>query len=50
LPPGRRGEVFGALQALGYRANEFEAILSALDESKPTPDLIKEALAAMRRK
>lgn len=50
LPPGRRGEVYGALQALGYRANEFEAILSALDESKPTPDLIKEALAAMRRK
>ncbi|MGA7742663.1 MAG: Holliday junction branch migration protein RuvA [Polyangia bacterium] len=50
VPSGRRGEVFGALQALGYRANEFEAILSALDESKPTPDLIKEALAAMRRK
>ena len=50
VPPGRRGEVFGALQALGYRANEFEAILAALDESKPTPDLIKEALAAMRRK
>ena len=50
LPPGRRGEVFGALQALGYRASEFEAILSALDESKPAPDLIKEALAAMRRK
>jgi Holliday junction resolvasome RuvABC DNA-binding subunit len=50
MPPGRRGEVYGALQALGYRANEFEAILSALDESKPTPDLIKEALAAMRRR
>ena len=50
VPAGRRGEVFGALQALGYRVNEFEAILSALDESKPTPDLIKEALAAMRRK
>ena len=49
-PPGRRGEVFGALQALGYRPSEFEAILSALDESKPAPDLIKEALAAMRRK
>jgi holliday junction DNA helicase RuvA len=50
VPPGRRGEVYGALQALGYRANEFESILPALDESKPTPDLIKEALAAMRRK
>lgn len=50
LPAGRRGEVAGALQALGYRPNEFEAILPALDESKPTPDLIKEALAAMRRR
>jgi Holliday junction DNA helicase RuvA len=50
VPPGRRGEVYGALQALGYRPNEFESILPALDESKPTPDLIKEALAAMRRK
>ena len=50
LPPGRRGEVAGALQALGYRPNEFEAILPTLDESKPTPDLIKEALAAMRRR
>jgi len=50
VPPGRRGEVYGALQALGYRPNEFESVLSDLDESKPTPDLIKEALAAMRRK
>lgn len=50
LPPGRKGEVYGALQALGYRPNEFEAILPTLDESKPTPDLIKEALAAMRRR
>jgi Holliday junction DNA helicase RuvA len=50
LPPGRKGEVYGALQALGYRANEFEAILPTLDENKPTPDLIKEALAAMRKR
>jgi Holliday junction DNA helicase RuvA len=50
LPAGRRGEVAGALQALGYRPNEFEAVLPTLDESKPTPDLIKEALAAMRRR
>ena len=50
LPPGRKGEVYGALQALGYRANEFESILPTLDENKPTPDLIKEALAAMRRR
>jgi Holliday junction DNA helicase RuvA len=50
VPAGRRGEVYGALQALGYRAHEFESVLLALDEGKPTPDLIKEALAAMRRK
>jgi Holliday junction resolvasome RuvABC DNA-binding subunit len=50
VPLGRRGEVYSALQALGYRVNEFGAVLSTLDESKPTPDLIKEALAAMRRK
>jgi Holliday junction DNA helicase RuvA len=50
VPPGRRGEVYGALQALGYRPSEFESVLSGLDESKPTPDLIKDALAAMRRK
>jgi len=29
---------------------EFESVLPALDESKPTPDLIKEALAALRKK
>jgi holliday junction DNA helicase RuvA len=50
LPSGRKGEVFGALQALGYKPSEFEAILPTLDENKPTPDLIKEALAAMRRR
>jgi Holliday junction DNA helicase RuvA len=50
VPAGRRGEVYGALQALGYRTHEFESVLSTLDESKPTPDLIKEALAAMRKK
>jgi Holliday junction resolvasome RuvABC DNA-binding subunit len=50
VPAGRRGEVFGALQALGYRVIEFESVLPALDESKPTPDLIKEALAALRKK
>jgi Holliday junction DNA helicase RuvA subunit len=50
LPSGRKGEVFGALQALGYKPNEFEAILPMLDENKPTPDLIKEALAAMRKR
>jgi Holliday junction DNA helicase RuvA len=50
VPAGRLGEVYGALQALGYRPSEFESIMPGLDESKPTPDLIKDALAAMRRK
>jgi Holliday junction DNA helicase RuvA len=50
VPPGRLGEVHGALMALGYKPVEFEAFLPKLDPSQPTPDLIKQALAALRRK
>jgi Holliday junction DNA helicase RuvA len=50
VPAGRRGEVHGALTALGYKPAEFEALLPTLDESQPVADLIKQALAAMRRK
>jgi Holliday junction DNA helicase RuvA len=50
IPAGRRGEVYGALVALGYKPGEFESLLSSLDESLPASDLIKQALAAMRRK
>jgi holliday junction DNA helicase RuvA len=50
IPAGRLGEVHGALVALGYRPPEFEALLGDLDPDKPTADLIKLALAALRRK
>jgi len=50
LPPGRLGEVYGALLALGYKPAEFEALLPGLDASQPAADLIKQALAALRRK
>lgn len=50
VPAGRLGEVHGALTALGYKPSEFDAILSKLDDSHPVTDLIKQALAALRRK
>ncbi len=50
VPSGRRGEVYGALVALGYKPGEFESFLPALDDNLPAADLIKQALAAMRRR
>jgi Holliday junction DNA helicase RuvA len=50
VPPGRLGEVHGALVALGYKPVEFEAVLPKLDPAQPVADLIKQALAALRRK
>ena len=50
VPAGRMGEVHGALTALGYKPSEFDAVLSKLDDSHPVTDLIKQALAALRRK
>jgi holliday junction DNA helicase RuvA len=50
VPPGRMGEVYGALTALGYKPNEFDAILAKLDEKQHVTDLIKQALAHLRRK
>ncbi len=50
IPSGRLGEVHGALVSLGYRPSEFEGVLDGLDAEQPTPDLIKQALAALRRK
>jgi Holliday junction DNA helicase RuvA len=50
VPPGRIGEVHGALTALGYKPSEFDAVLSKLDETQHLADLIKQALAALRRK
>jgi holliday junction DNA helicase RuvA len=50
VPAGRLGEVHGALVALGYRPGEFEGLLADLDAERPTADLIKQALAGLRRK
>ena len=50
VPPGRMGEVHGALMALGYKPSEFDAILAKLDEKQHVTDLIKQALAHLRRK
>ena len=50
VPAGRMGEVHGALTALGYKPSEFDAILAKLDDTHPVTDLIKQALAALRRK
>lgn len=50
VPPGRLGEVHGALMALGYKPSEFDAVLAKLDEKHHVTDLIKQALASLRRK
>jgi Holliday junction DNA helicase RuvA len=50
MPPGRLGEVHGALTALGYKPSEFDAILAKLDEKQHVTDLIKQALSHLRRK
>jgi Holliday junction DNA helicase RuvA len=50
VPPGRLGEVHGALIALGYKPTEFEGLIADYDVSQPVADLIKQALAALRRK
>src|SRR5207247_5878555 len=47
--PERINEVQGALVSLGYRPVELEAVLERLDPEQPVADLIKQALAALRR-
>ncbi|HET6150367.1 MAG TPA: Holliday junction branch migration protein RuvA [Polyangia bacterium] len=49
-PTGPLGDVYGALVALGFRANEFEALLGDMDPARPTADLVKQALSALRRR
>ncbi len=49
-PQGKLGEVHGALVSLGYRPGEFEAVLGSLDPELSTTELIKRALAALRRR
>jgi Holliday junction DNA helicase RuvA len=50
VPAGRLGEVHGALLSLGYKPAEFEGLLASFDPTVPAADLIKQALAALRRK
>jgi Holliday junction DNA helicase RuvA len=47
---GPLGDVYGALTALGYKPSEFEALLSEMDSARPTGDLVRQALAALRRR
>jgi holliday junction DNA helicase RuvA len=46
---GPVGEVQGALLALGFTPSEVAPVLPKLDASKTTPDLIKDALALLRK-
>lgn len=48
LPPSLV-EVQGALSALGYRSAEVEPLLARLDPERPVADLVRQALAALRR-
>jgi holliday junction DNA helicase RuvA len=50
VPRGPLGDVYGALVQLGFRPPEFEALLEDMDPAQPTADLVRAALAALRRK
>lgn len=50
MPPGKIGDVYGALLSLGYRSGEFESVVAKLDPGKPTAELVRESLSALRRK
>lgn len=49
-PKGPLGEVYGALIQLGYKPPEIEPVIAEMDSARPVPDLIREALGALRRK
>jgi Holliday junction DNA helicase RuvA len=50
VPTGPLGEVYGALLHAGYKPAEFAALIEKMDAKRPVPDLLREALAALRRK
>ena len=50
VPKGPLGDVYGALLQLGFKPPEFEALLETMDGKRPVEDLVREALAALRRK
>jgi Holliday junction DNA helicase RuvA len=47
---GPLADVQGALVQLGYKPAELEPIIERMDPSRPVADLVREALAALRRK
>lgn len=49
ISQGPVGEVQGALLALGFTPAEVSPVLPKLDATKTTPDLIKDALALLRK-
>jgi len=50
VPTGPLGEVYGALLHAGYKPSEFAALVEKMDAKRPVADLLREALAALRRK
>jgi Holliday junction DNA helicase RuvA len=48
-PAGPLGDVYGALVQLGYKPAEIDPLLERLDAARPVPDLLREALSALRR-
>ena len=50
VPGGPLGDVYGALVQLGYKPVEIEPLIDAMDPARPVADLVREALAALRRR
>jgi hypothetical protein len=42
--------VYGALLQLGFKPAEFEELLEDMDPKRPVEELVRGALAALRRK
>jgi len=49
-PEGKLGDVWGALVGLGFRPGEIDGVLANLDPEQETAALVKQALAALRRR
>jgi Holliday junction DNA helicase RuvA len=47
---GPLADVEGALAQLGYKAAEIDPLIEQMDPARPIGDLVREALAALRRK